>query len=59
MTLHAALDVSDKVTGMCLVDGHRAMVRRDLVASDPDVLAKWLKRHGKYCDRNTEYGGMA
>jgi transposase len=27
------------------VDGEGAVVRRDVVASDPDVLAKWLKRH--------------
>jgi transposase len=45
MTLYAGLDVSDKATHVCVVDGDGAVVRRDVVASDPDVLAKWLKRH--------------
>jgi transposase len=43
--LYAGLDVSDKSTHLCVVDGEGAVVRRDVVASDPDVLAKWLKRH--------------
>lgn len=45
MTIYAGLDVSDKTTHVCVVDGEGAVVRRDVVASDPDVLAKWLKRH--------------
>jgi transposase len=45
MMLYAGLDVSDKSTHLCVVDGEGAVVRRDVVASDPDVLAKWLKRH--------------
>jgi transposase len=40
MMLYAGLDVSDKSTHLCVVDGEGAVV-----ASDPDVLAKWLKRH--------------
>jgi transposase len=28
-----------------VVDGEGVVVRRDVVASDPEVLAKWLKRH--------------
>jgi transposase len=39
------LDVSDKATHICVVDGQGRVVRRDVVASDPEVLAKWLKRH--------------
>jgi transposase len=39
------LDVSDKLTHVCVVTSDGAVVRRDAVASDPEVLAKWLKRH--------------
>lgn len=45
MTIYAGLDVSDKTTHVCVVDGEGVVVRRDVVASDPEVLAKWLKRH--------------
>ena len=45
MTIYAGLDVSDKTTHICVVTSEGAVIRRDVVASDPDVLAKWLKRH--------------
>jgi transposase len=45
MTIYAGMDVSDKTTHICVVDGEGVVVRRDLMTSDPDVLAKWLKRH--------------
>lgn len=45
MTIYAGLDVSDKTTHICVVTSEGIVVRRDVVASDPDVLAKWLKRH--------------
>ena len=45
MTIYAGLDVSDKQTHICVVTSEGAVIRRDVVASDPDVLAKWLKRH--------------
>ena len=45
MTIYAGLDVSDKTTHICVVGADGAVVRRDCVASDPDVLARWLKRH--------------
>lgn len=45
MTIYAGLDVSDKTTHICVVDGEGTVIRRDVVASDPDILAKWLKRH--------------
>jgi transposase len=45
MTIYAALDVSDKATHICVVDGEGDVARRDVVASDPEVLARWLKRH--------------
>ena len=47
MTIYAGLDVSDKTTHICVVDGDGAVIRRDVVTSDPDVLAKWLARHAK------------
>jgi hypothetical protein len=37
MTIYAGLDVSDKATHVCLVDDEGAVIRRDGVASDPDV----------------------
>ncbi|MGH8702343.1 MAG: IS110 family transposase [Burkholderiales bacterium] len=45
MTIYAGLDVSDKSTHICVVGADGAVIRRDVVASDPEVLAKWLKRH--------------
>ncbi|MCJ8159156.1 transposase [Sphingomonas sp. LaA6.9] len=39
------MDVSDKTTHVCLVDAEGAVLQRDVVASDPDALAKWLNRH--------------
>lgn len=45
MTIYAGLDVSDKTTHICVVDADGAVLRRDVVASDPDVLAKWLNKH--------------
>jgi transposase len=45
MTIYAGLDVSDKATHICVVTSEGRVVRRDVAASDPEVLAKWLKRH--------------
>ncbi len=47
MTIYAGLDVSDKTTHICVVDSDGAVLRRDVVASDPDVPAKWFER---YCN---------
>ena len=46
MSIYAGLDVSDKSTHVCVVDGEGAVLRREVLASDPDVIAKWL---GRYC----------
>ena len=45
MGIYAGMDVSDKATHLCVVDGAGVVLRRDVVASDPEVLARWLKRH--------------
>jgi transposase len=45
MTIYAGLDVSDKATHVCVVDAEDGVLRRDVVAGDPDALAKWLDRH--------------
>jgi transposase len=45
MTIYAGLDVSDKTTHVCVVDAEGAVLKRDVVATDPDVLAKWLNKH--------------
>ncbi len=47
MTLYAGLDVSERTTHICVVDGEGAIVRRDVVASDPQALGSWFLRHGK------------
>lgn len=47
MSIYAGLDVSDKTTHICLVDAQGVVKRRDVVASDPEVLAKWLRRHAR------------
>ncbi len=40
MTIYARLDVSDETTHICVVDVEGCVLRRDVVASDPKVLAK-------------------
>jgi transposase len=40
MTIFAGLDVSDKATHVCVVDAEGVVIRRDVQATDPDVLAK-------------------
>jgi transposase len=45
MSIYAGLDVSDKTTHICVVDADGVVLQRDVVASDPDVLAKWLGKH--------------
>lgn len=47
MSIYAGLDVSDKTTHICVVDADGRISRRDVVARDPDVLAKWHNRHCK------------
>lgn len=46
MSIFAGLDVSDKTTHLCVVDADGVVLKRDVVASDPAVLAK---RFGKHC----------
>ncbi len=45
MAVFVGLDVSDKTTHVCVVEGDGVVLRRDVVATDPDVLAKWLNKH--------------
>ena len=45
MPIYAGLDVSDKTTHVCVVDAEGAVLRREVLASDPDVIAKWLRRY--------------
>ena len=47
MSIYAGLDVSDKTTHICVVDGDGGVLRRDVVASDPEVLAKWFHKHSR------------
>lgn len=45
MIIYAGLDVSDKTTHVCVVDGAGGLVWRGECAADPEVLAKRLRRH--------------
>jgi transposase len=54
MGIYAGMDVSDKTTHLCVVDAEGLVIRREVVSSDPEVVAKWLNKHcaGKH-------GGLA
>ena len=41
MTIYAGLDVTDKSTHICVVGADGAVIRRDVVTSDPEAIAKW------------------
>jgi transposase len=45
MSIFAGLGVSDKTTHVCVVDADGLVLKRDVVASDPELLAKWLGKH--------------
>lgn len=45
MSIYAGLDVSDKTTHICVVNADGTVMKRDVVASDPQVLSKWLGKH--------------
>jgi transposase len=45
MSKYAGLDVSDKTTHVCMVDADDVVLKRHVVASDPELLAKWLGKH--------------
>ena len=45
MTIYAGLDVGDKTTHVCVVDAGGGFVWRGECATDPDVLAKALRKH--------------
>lgn len=45
MAIYAGLDVSDKSTHICLVDGEGAIAWRGVCATDPEVIARTLGRH--------------
>ena len=47
MTMFAGLDGRNKTMHVWAVDSDEAVLRRDVVPSDADVLTKWLER---YCN---------
>ncbi len=47
MTIYAGLDVSDKTTHICVVDGDGTVRWRGVCATDPAELAKTLDRHAR------------
>lgn len=51
MKIFAALDVSDKSTHVCVLDGDGVIVWRGVCATDPAVLATTLDRHAAGLER--------
>ncbi|MHB9878786.1 hypothetical protein ACSMXM_03865 [Pacificimonas sp. ICDLI1SI03] len=45
MTIFVGLDVSDKTSHVRVADADGVVFKRDVVASDPDLLAKWIGKH--------------
>lgn len=45
MSIYTGLDVSDKTTHVCVVGAEGAVLKRDVVASDPEVLSGWFVKH--------------
>ncbi len=45
MAIFAGSDVSHKTTQICAADTEGMVVRRDVVASDPAILARWPRRY--------------
>jgi transposase len=51
MAIFAGLDVGDKATHICVVDGEGAIVWRGACATDPEVLAGTLRGHAAGLER--------
>ena len=51
MAIYAGLDVSDKSTHVCLVDGDGAITWRGACAADPEVITRMLGRHADRIER--------
>jgi transposase len=51
MTIYAGLDVSDKTTHICVMDGTGAIKWRGVCASDPDVVARMPRRDVRGLER--------
>ncbi len=51
MAIYAGLDVSDKSTHLCLVDEAGALVWRGVCATDPEAIARTLRRQAGALDR--------
>jgi len=46
--LYAGLDVSDKKTHICLVDGTGKLCWQGVCATDPEALSRILKKHAPF-----------
>src|SRR3569623_2960538 len=51
MTIYAGLDVSDKTTHVCVVDGGGALMWSGVCATDPVAIARILGRHARVLGR--------
>lgn len=47
MTIYAGLDVSDKATHICVVDGEGGILWRGVCATDPEVLSVTLRKQAR------------
>jgi transposase len=47
MTIYAGLDISDKTTHLCVIDGGGAIMWRGVCATDPEAIARILGRHAR------------
>jgi transposase len=48
---YVGLDVSLKLTAICIVDGTGKIVREGMVASNPEVIAAFIKSHAPHVVR--------
>jgi len=60
MTQYVDMDVSLKMTALCVVDETSGVTAESKVASEPEALARWLREHGPMARRiRMETGPLA
>ena len=51
MEHYVGLDVSLKLTAICVVDGTGKIVREGMIASNPEAIAAFIKSHAPHVTR--------